>query len=293
MMQQRRRASRGAAPASTLPGLAPARAGGALDEQAAEALRMRRVRSLVYRLGAVRFTALITLFAVGASLAITLIVDALFPPPPQMVAFTLGLTVLIPLLVAPVVAWFIVRLMFEAEHARRVAERLAVTDPLTRAFNRRHFFEVGERTLAQAHGQREALSVLLLDIDNFKAVNDRHGHAVGDRVLTQVAQACTDEMREHDLLARFGGEEFAVLLPATGLVEAASVAERLRLAVELLAVTGADDAAVRPTVSIGVATSRLGHAPTLDALLATADQAMYAAKRGGRNRVITEAAARG
>lgn len=274
---------------STLSGLeadAPASpAGGATSAPMMQGLRKR-----LLRIGVTNAVLTITLAACGLSVGVTLAIFAVFPPPAAQLPISLGFSVLIPLLAAPPIGWIIVRLMFEAEAARRVAERLAVTDPLTQVFNRRHFFAVGERGFARVKGAGQALSVLLLDIDNFKSVNDQHGHAVGDQVLKAVAQTCRDGLRGKELLARFGGEEFVVLLPETALVTAAEVAERLRRSVEMLAVAGEGDAVIRPTVSIGVATASAAadSLGSLDQLLAVADQAMYLAKRSGRNRVVSE-----
>ena len=279
----RRRAARTDAPLSTLSG---ALTDDATTARGVPASSLRRVRKWLLRLGAFKSALCLALFAAGASLAIAMAMNVVFQPPPSLVWFTLTLSVGIPLIVAPVPGWYVVRLMFEAEGARRTAERMAVTDPLTLAFNRRHFFHVGERELQRSHATGGLLSVLLLDVDNFKSVNDQHGHAIGDRVLKQVALACASGVRDNDLLARVVGEEFVALLPATSLLEAASVAERLRCAVESLAIAGEGGAMIRPTVSIGVASVTLS-ASSLDSLLASADRAMYMDKRSGRNRVIS------
>ncbi|HSI57717.1 MAG TPA: GGDEF domain-containing protein [Ideonella sp.] len=264
---------------------------GAADEQALPArppAALRHLRRLVLRLGAVKSTLLVALVTSSSSLCITLLANALLPQPPGTIGFSLALSVGIPLTVAPPIAWFIVLVVLEAEAARRTAERLAMTDPLTGAYNRRHFFHVGEQALARALGEQHALSVLLLDIDHFKSVNDQHGHAFGDQVLNEVAAACQASLRKGDMLARFGGEEFVVLLPATGPAEAARLAERLRGTIAQLAIPAAGSAPIRPTVSIGVATTPLA-TTSLDKLLVKADQAMYLAKHGGRNRVVSHA----
>ena len=186
--------------------------------------------------------------------------------------------------------WLAMRLLVEAEEARRTAESMAVTDALTVAFNRRHFFIAGERRFAHARRLHEPASVLLLDVDDFKAVNDLHGHALGDRVLIAVGQACMARMRESDLLARYGGEEFVALLPATTRTHALQVAERIRAAVAGLQFSTDAGGSVRPTVSVGVAmlTTESSTEPSIfDGLLAQADSAMYRAKCGGKNRVDT------
>jgi diguanylate cyclase (GGDEF)-like protein len=162
--------------------------------------------------------------------------------------------------------------------------RLASTDPLTGLSNRRQFAEAGGAMLRQTRSDALALSVLMLDIDHFKSINDRYGHPAGDEVLQATAQRCRAELREQDLMARLGGEEFAVILPATDAAEAAGIAERLRAAIAAAPVP-AEEHRIEVRVSIG-GTSRRAEDKTLDELLGRADQALYTAKRTGRDRVI-------
>ena len=158
----------------------------------------------------------------------------------------------------------------------------ALTDDLTGVSNRRHFFAVAEHEVHRAVRYRRPLSVLTLDIDHFKRVNDTHGHAVGDAVIQALARLAQDRLRMTDLLARTGGEEFVVLLPETDLAGAALTAERMRAAVAVARLpTPAGE--LTCTISIGVA--QLAAHETLDALLSRADAALYRAKNGGRNRV--------
>jgi len=245
----------------------------------------RRLHRLLLRQGTAKACFWVTLFITTCSVAVTVAMNLVIGPPPQLAWLTYTLSLVTPLLISPPIAWFVMRLMLETDAARRLAERMAITDPLTGAYNRRQFFRVGELVLARQRGESLSLSVLLLDIDHFKAVNDQHGHAVGDQVLTAVARACARHLREGDLLARFGGEEFVVLLPATAFSEAGRVAERLRTAVASLAISADGIEPVRPTVSVGAASSA-AQGSSLDLLIADADQAMYGAKHGGRNRVV-------
>jgi diguanylate cyclase (GGDEF)-like protein/PAS domain S-box-containing protein len=178
----------------------------------------------------------------------------------------------------------------ERRQAQADLERLATTDPLTQLANRRQFFAVAERELARLNRTPGAAAVLMLDIDFFKAVNDTHGHVVGDRVLQAVATAGRRALRDVDLLARLGGEEFAALLPDTSRADAHATAERLRAAIARLSIdprTGAPPLTV--TVSVGVAAFDPG-APDLADALRRADDALYAAKRGGRNRTVVDGA---
>lgn len=163
-------------------------------------------------------------------------------------------------------------------------QHLAITDGLTQVYNRRGFFEVGRHTLDRVHRQGSSLSALLFDVDHFKYINDTYGHATGDQVLQTLAKRCLKQVRKMDLLGRYGGEEFGVLLPDTDLQTAKDVAERIRIAVasEPIQTT---TASVMVTISIGVARLDQGIVD-LEELLHNADQALYQAKSAGRNRVV-------
>jgi diguanylate cyclase (GGDEF)-like protein len=163
-------------------------------------------------------------------------------------------------------------------------EHLARTDSLTDLPNRRHFMEAAAQELARAARFGGTLTVLMLDLDHFKRVNDTYGHKTGDAVLQRLAEVCRAALREIDLPARLGGEEFAVLLPNTDHAAALDVAERLRQAVAAMEIPTERSPAPQITVSIGVAELDPSM-PGIDALLNRADRALYRAKREGRNRV--------
>jgi diguanylate cyclase (GGDEF)-like protein len=165
----------------------------------------------------------------------------------------------------------------------------ATTDPLTGLANRRSFSMAAELEVARARKQQSPLALLSLDLDFFKRVNDTYGHAIGDVVLVQAARLLKAAMRDGDLAARPGGEEFAALLPNTTLQNAMFVAERIRQGISTTPVLLQDGSSLSVTVSIGVA---LYHDDEYDLLAALerADQALYRAKEGGRNRVEPEAA---
>ncbi|WP_421246184.1 diguanylate cyclase [Aeromonas sanarellii] len=169
----------------------------------------------------------------------------------------------------------------------RKMQRLAMTDELTGIHNRRQIQAKGRKWFTQAREEGKPLSVLLLDVDHFKRVNDQLGHQVGDRVLTAVAQCIEEQLRSLDRVGRNGGEEFLVLLPDTRLDEAAEVAERIRLAVSRLAIEGVPaDHPIR--ISIGCAQYK-PEDDNLGELVRRADEAMYEAKLAGRNRVVKAA----
>jgi diguanylate cyclase (GGDEF)-like protein len=167
------------------------------------------------------------------------------------------------------------------ERMHRNLERLATTDALTDLPNRRRFFEVARRWIAREGAAGVASGWLVIDVDHFKQVNDRYGHDAGDRVLRAVAAALLGAVRGGDVVARMGGEEFAVFLPGAERTAALTVAERLRAAV---ASAQMPVAGVRVTVSVG-ACARPGGTIDLDEVLAEADAALYRAKAGGRDRV--------
>ena len=161
--------------------------------------------------------------------------------------------------------------------------RLLTTDYLTGAINRSHFNEMAEREMQRYQRYGGALSVIMLDIDHFKRINDNFGHAAGDHLLRSLVESCRAELRANDVLARLGGEEFVVLLPGIGLDGAAETAERLRARVAR-DLAFLDGAPVGVTVSLGCATMT-GDGCALDSTLEVADQALYRAKQFGRNRV--------
>jgi diguanylate cyclase (GGDEF)-like protein/PAS domain S-box-containing protein len=180
------------------------------------------------------------------------------------------------------------------ENARLYAEvlELAITDPLTGVSNRRGLFQVGEREVVRGLRFQRPLAVVMLDIDNFKRVNDTYGHPIGDRVLQALAVCCRAHVRNVDVVARYGGEEFILLLPEIDLECAVQVAERLRQAVEKMVVPAETDegrvgTTVQVTVSQGVA-MLAPDTPDLMDLLVRADRAMYAAKQAGRNCIMVE-----
>ena len=163
-------------------------------------------------------------------------------------------------------------------------QKIAITDSLTGLFNRRHFFDLGEKEFAKSTRYNRSLSVILLDIDFFKGINDTYGHFVGDQVLTQVGFLFHENGREADLTARYGGEEFIILLPETDCASAMLVAERLRKLIEESLIQIGNNL-IRFTASFGVAAIDGANAETFDQLVSQADQALYEAKRVGRNRV--------
>lgn len=172
------------------------------------------------------------------------------------------------------------------ERARKDAEgfaRAAVTDPVSGLFNRRYFHERLEEELDRARRHRTNVALLMIDIDNFKGINDRFGHLAGDLVIRGVGDILKRSVRRFDLCTRYGGEEFAIVMPGSGAENSASVAERIRQRIEAFRPLDSELADLRVTASIGMAVSQ--EAPARE-LIARADQALYHAKQAGKNRLV-------
>ena len=170
----------------------------------------------------------------------------------------------------------------ELEESRKRLEELAMIDDLTRLYNRRSFRDMAKMEILKSRRYKYELTLLMIDLDRFKTVNDNYGHETGDQVLTALAETTGRVSREIDISGRLGGEEFAILLPNTDVDGGRAVAERFRLAIEKIVIP-TPNGNVKVTVSIGV--SGLSDGDSLDVLLKKADLAMYEAKRKGRNRV--------
>ncbi|MBH9552668.1 GGDEF domain-containing response regulator [Inhella gelatinilytica] len=171
------------------------------------------------------------------------------------------------------------------DRQKRALHEAATVDRLTGLFNRDYLMEQLSREFSNAQRYGHPFSCLVIDVDHFKSFNDRHGHLVGDVVLRDTAQLLLRHTRRGDVLGRFGGEEFVVLLPGTPALKAAALADVLRGAVAQ-AVYDTGEERLQVTVSVGVADNRVGEPPNEMALLKHADEALYAAKRQGRDRVV-------
>ena len=163
--------------------------------------------------------------------------------------------------------------------------RLAITDALTGCFNRRHFMNLAQNEYLRSIRYHHSLSIIMLDIDHFKIVNDTYGHPAGDDVLVQVVQLCQKNIRHNDLLARYGGEEFIMLLPETCAMDAQALAERMRKEFQNHPIYREGDISIHTTVSMGIATLSPQRSIPLEKLLKYADEALYRSKENGRNRV--------
>lgn len=172
----------------------------------------------------------------------------------------------------------------ELERNRKALAEQATTDPLTKLKNRRAFFQQGDQNIALSKRYKTELSVLILDVDHFKKVNDQHGHQAGDEALVIVANVLNSVVRTGDMVARIGGEEFVALLPETNRLGAAVLADRIRAAIERTEFHYAGKP-VPLTVSIGMASLGAESVDSLEELMGIADRRLYLAKNNGRNRI--------
>ena len=234
---------------------------------------------MVMRLGVAKLTALMTLATTVFAVAISELAITLIGMGNRWLAAVIASTCC--LLITPVLGYASLRLLKHLETEREGMRRLAIMDSLTGMFNRRHFLELVGREWSRAQRYETTGAMLLLDIDHFKSINDDFGHQCGDAVLHAVAQALQETLRDPDMLARFGGEEFIAFLPQTDALGAVDVGERMRLRVAQQALNW-EGQAVAVTVSVGVAALRPDHLK-LDHLIRDADAAMYEAKAAGRN----------
>ncbi|WP_298942739.1 GGDEF domain-containing protein [uncultured Psychromonas sp.] len=175
------------------------------------------------------------------------------------------------------------------EAAKKITEQnkqlqlISVTDPLTGAFNRRQFDLVGDEVFARSSEGAKPYTILMLDIDHFKVINDIYGHALGDKAIIETVSVIKQTIRQQDSLFRLGGEEFAIILPETSLISSKKLAERIRISIEKIEIP-TDLGNIKYTISIGVA----AFSPKDESITATlknADEALYRAKSLGRNRV--------
>jgi diguanylate cyclase (GGDEF)-like protein len=224
----------------------------------------------------------VTLLSVSVSALLTF-VSELFSSEPNFLQ-GLSLAVSVPLLVVPPLAYWHHKVLFELKKSKIKIRELSRTDSLTGILNRGYFFEQAAYHLALAKRHDYPISLILLDLDHFKNINDHFGHQIGDQVLRLTASILGDIIRDTDILARYGGEEFVLLMPQSNKEQASHLCKRLRRTVaEVQART--DHTLPVITMSMGGACSA-GHGYEIDHLLSKADQALYQAKNNGRDTIV-------
>ena len=231
----------------------------------------------------------ITLCSIAASVAITnlCLYAAMGPEASAHWPLASAIAVIAPSLIAPIASYGRESLNNRLQASNERLKQLSETDPLTETMNRRRFMEVAEQQLALAQRYCYPTSLLLVDIDHFKQVNDLYGHIMGDRALVQLTKVMAAELRDTDTMARFGGEEFIMLLPHTAREGALSVAERVRTAARHNVIKQ-QDSETSVTISIGGVTCETSATP-LDRLISNADKLLYDSKQAGRDRCSIEA----
>ena len=247
-----------------------------------------RYYAWLLKLGRTRTLVLSTMIAITTSVLVTALVMLLMPGSRDYFWYNMIVAVVSPLVSAPGLTLVAISMVYQLDAAQTALTLAAETDALTGVANRRSFMTQAELAFANAKAGGTEFAIVMIDIDHFKAINDTHGHAIGDDVLRELAQACQAALRASDCFARFGGEEFVALLQLTDTAGATAVAEILRKTVAVLAFENRTPPAV--TVSLGVA-SYLASSESLHDILNEADRQLYAAKAAGRNRVMVSATA--
>ncbi len=227
----------------------------------------------------------VSLAAVVASIVITVCISYLVSSAPPD-ALGLLIATIAPAIIAPCAGYSTIALSYRLRLANERLRALSETDPLTNTLNRRKFMDVAERELALAERHCYPTSVVIVDFDDFKQVNDKYGHAAGDTALVQTIEVMKSVIRESDVLARFGGEEFILLLPHTAGQGAQSLANRI---LERVAQTPLkfEETSLTITLSAGSVTCETSRTP-LDVLMSRADELLYESKQAGRNRCTAE-----
>lgn len=242
------------------------------------------MRQIIVKLGHIQSVIAITAFSWLTSVAVTLFVVywyARFGINLNIVSH-LTIATLVPILLAPPISWYIIGLLLKIDQLEVVMRKAATFDSLTGLLNRHAFMEQGNYAFHLAKRERFGFSVLIVDIDHFKSINDEFGHASGDRVLETFGKIVVQIARKSDLVGRLGGEEFAFLLPNTSAKQAWGISERLHEAIKKTGIEH-DGSVIRFTVSIGIVEILKDRVENIEKPLSMADKAMYQAKKNGRN----------
>ncbi|WPB59110.1 GGDEF domain-containing protein [Xylophilus sp. GOD-11R] len=243
----------------------------------------KRVASWLASLGLLRSVLLLTAVVTSISLSVRLAIHLVLPEAGRATIIGFASAAVIPMLATLTTGTFVMRLVLDLERMRAALQEIAKTDGLTGALNRLAFMSRAESLMETAADRGHTMALLMIDVDRFKAINDTYGHAGGDKAIQEVAARCQAQLRKHDLFARFGGEEFVVLLPETEEATAYHVAERIRVAVENARIE--DSAGTHFSVTVSIGSVHSTECPELGAMLRRADENLYHAKRLGRNRL--------
>ncbi|MDX6015550.1 diguanylate cyclase [Shewanella indica] len=210
--------------------------------------------------------------------------------PSYLSSHGVGIGIMLEALTLAFIISYRIKILEDIRASQEELKRQAATDPLTKLYNRRYFYSEADYQLKLAGRNGEAISVLILDIDSFKQINDNFGHHLGDRVIVALAKLLKQHCQGAEMAARFGGEEFVILLPGATLNQALHRAEQLRLNVEAMQLTADTGDKISCTISLGVAEVEVA-TESIEAAVKRADHALYQAKNSGRNRVVANSSA--
>jgi diguanylate cyclase (GGDEF)-like protein len=237
----------------------------------------------IKKLGISYSVVLVTILATFLSFGISSSIN--FLRTGSLLSYTSVNAVIIPLILTPLIAVSFFRVLFQLDEVSHKLEELSNTDELTKVHNRRYFFGKLNQEFSRAKRYNQVFSIIMIDVDDFKLVNDEFGHPVGDELLIVLARLCRDKSREVDEFARIGGDEFAYLLPGLDQQGAEAFADRLRLLLSKYELTQRDTA-IHITVSIGVISWTPEH-ENINDMLIQLDAALQQAKANGKNKVAT------
>lgn len=242
------------------------------------------MRSELRKLGRVNLVINITLVSVFLAVLLNILLAEVFAHELNLKESLLR-SGMIPLFIAPFVSWYLVGVLFDLDRLEKEKSRLATYDDLTGLFNRRAFLQSCRSLHALSLRNHTSYCVLTIDFDHFKTINDKYGHACGDKVLSEFGALSAKISRNSDVLGRMGGEEFAFFLPKTDIQQAEEFAHRLREHISSKIVVY-ENKVIPYSISIGIATNGQAEKLPLETVLKQADHALYAAKRNGRDQVI-------
>ena len=246
------------------------------------------MRQTIQKLGRVKLVFIITLIAfLLAALIDSIIAHSLDHQFKQSEAIIRAL--IISIVVAPIISWYLVGVFFQLDILEQKMRKLATYDDLTGLLNRRVFYRSAEKLHNVSVRNKQNYCLLIVDLDGFKSINDKYGHAAGDKVLSIFGQVSQDTIRDSDIVARLGGEEFIYFLPNTNTKEAESLANRLCEKIRTKAVLY-DNNYIQYTISIGIALNNCKNKQSMEETIKMADDALYLAKEDGGNMIKTSPA---
>jgi diguanylate cyclase (GGDEF)-like protein len=241
-----------------------------------------KIKNIIEKLGLSNSVIAVTFCTLLMTLGLTFIFIHFLDTPPLTTADVYFLATLLPLIITPILSHIVFKILFSAHDQEAKMRKIAHTDSLSGLLTRRAWFQFAESYLSIAQRQRHSFVILMLDLDNFKAINDTFGHLAGDRVIISLGEIAKKIARESDIVSRFGGEEFAFLLANTDTEQAYNLCERLQHEIRNTALKYEDND-ITFTASIGLAAYTQEQPFSIDQLLSLADKALYSAKARGKN----------